>query len=59
MDTDLFRTILILRILGGLALFMILLAVAGFIVSRIEKRKSDRTAAINGRATKDLSKENQ
>ena len=37
MDTDLFRTIFILRILGGLALFMILLAVAGFIVSRNEK----------------------
>jgi hypothetical protein len=58
MDTDLFRTLFILRILGGLAL-LILLAVAGFIVSRNEKRKSAGTAAVNSRPTTNHLKENK
>jgi len=58
MDTDLFHTIFILRILGGLAL-LILLAVAGFIVSRNEKRKSAGTAAVNSRPTTNHLKENK
>jgi|GEM_PF-3538953 len=59
MTSDLFRTIFILRILGGLALFMILLSVAGFIVSRNEKRKSAGTAAVNSRPTTNHLKENK
>lgn len=58
MNTDLFHTMFILRILGGLAL-LILLAVAGFIVSRNEKRKSAGTAAVNSRPTKNHLKENK
>ena len=51
MDTELLRTLFLLRILGGLAFFGILLAVSGFIVSRNEKRKSVGTAAVNSRPT--------
>lgn len=59
MTSDLLHTLFILRILGGLALFMILLAVAGFIVSRNEKRKSAGTAAVNSRPTTNHLKENK
>ena len=58
MNTDLFHTMFILRILGGFAL-LILLAVAGFIVSRNEKRKSAGTAAVNSRPTTNHLKENK
>jgi len=54
MTSDLLRALFILRILGGLALFMILLAVAGFIVSCNEKRKSAGTAAVNSRPTTNI-----
>jgi uncharacterized iron-regulated membrane protein len=57
MTSDLLHTLFILRILGGLALFMILLTVAGFIVSRNEKRKSVGTAAVNSRPTTNHLKE--
>ena len=59
MTSDLLRTLFILRILGGLTLFMILLAVAGFIVSRNEKRISAGTAAVNSRPTTNHLKENK
>ena len=59
MNTDLFHTIFILRILGGLALFMILFAVAGFIEWCKEKRNSAGMAAVNSRPTKNHLKENK